>query len=342
MTTDLPTAMRAAQWTSKSSGGLAETLTFNATTPLPPDAISLPKDSTLVKVAYMSLNHIDYKLPEAPVVGSRMFTQPTIPGRDFAGTVIATTLPGLKENDRVCGKSDPPVFGTLAEYVVIQGKEGIVKVPDNVSLEQAACIGVAGVTGYQCLAPHVKAGDEVLINGGSGGTGTVQIQMAKILGCYVTATCSGANAELCKSLGADEVIDYKAGDLISELKRRGTQYDLIIDNVSPEPIYSNSGHYLKPAGLFITIAGSFTIGSALQMGRIQYLPSWLGGGTRKAKFLLEHSDAEAYRQIVDWMAEGKLNMVVEKRYELEEAREAFVELRKGRTKGKILIKVAGE
>jgi NADPH:quinone reductase-like Zn-dependent oxidoreductase len=127
--------MRAAQWTSNSAGVLAETLTFNTTTPLPPNTALLPKDSTVVKVVYMSSNHIDYKLPETPMVGSPMFSQPTVPGRDFAGTVIATTLPGLKENDRMCGKSDPPVFGTLDEYVVIQGKEGIVKAPDNVILE---------------------------------------------------------------------------------------------------------------------------------------------------------------------------------------------------------------
>jgi NADPH-dependent curcumin reductase CurA len=135
------------------------------------------------------------------------------------------------------------------------------------------------------------------------------------------------------------LVNYKATDFTSELKRRGTQYDLIIDNASPEPIYSNSQHYLKQSGAFVTIAGSLTIGSVEQMGRIQYLPSWLGGGTRKAKFLLEHSDTEACRQIVDWMAEGKLKMVVEKRFELEEA---FAELQKGSTKGKIVIKVAGE
>ena len=77
-------------------------------------------------------------------------------------------------------------------------------------------------------------------------------------------------------------------------------------------------------------------------GGMQCLPSWLGGGQRKAKFLLEHSDAEAYRQIMRWMESWELKMVVEKRFPLEEVREAVVELQKGRTRGKIVVEVAGE
>ena len=112
--------------------------------------------------------------------------------------------------------------------------------------------------------------------------------------------------------------------------------------VAPAELYYGCQHYLKPSGFFIMIAGSFTVSSALQVAGMQYLPSWLGGGQRKAKFLLEHCDAKAYRQIMRWMESGEVKMVVEKRFQLEQKREALVELQKGRTRRKIVVEVAGE
>lgn len=223
MPVTLPDTMRAAQWTT-TSGGIDKNLRLNPAAALPRNAHSLPKHSTLVKVAYATPNPVDYKLAETlPFI----FSKPAIPCLDYSGVVVDSTLPHLKTGELVFGKTEPPAFGALAEYLVVD-KEGCVPLPDDVSLKDAACVGVVGLTAYQCLAPYVKEGGKVFINGGSGGTGTFGIQIAKALGCQVTTTCSGPNVELCKSLGADAVIDYRSEDPVAALKRAGKQYDLVV------------------------------------------------------------------------------------------------------------------
>jgi NADPH:quinone reductase-like Zn-dependent oxidoreductase len=111
------------------------------------------------------------------------------------------------------------------------GRQGVVAVPEGVELRDASTLGIAGLTAWQTLAPFVvkgkpaggyegaAAGSKVFINGGSGGVGTFQIQLAKLLGCHVTVSCSGANAEFCRKLGADEVIDYRTENLVQTGER---------------------------------------------------------------------------------------------------------------------------
>ena len=333
--------MRAAQWTTI-AGGIEKNLKLNTDAPLPSNAKSLSTDSALVKVEYASINPIDYKLPEFALFRTLKISTPAIPCGDYAGTIVATTLPHLKPGDRVFGRSDPPGFGALGEYMIVSGKENVVALPEGVSMSDASTVGVAGLTAYQCLK-GMRPGSKVFINGGSGGTGIFGIQIAKILGCTVTTTCSGPNVELCKSFGADEVIDYRTTNVVDHLKRQGTQYDLLIDNVgAPSPIFWDARHYLKPEGRYITIAGSFTLSSITSMMMMKYLPAWLGGGQRTGEFLLRKSNAEDYARIAEWMGEGKLKVVTEKVYKLEESAEAFASLKTGRSRGKLVVKVAGD
>ena len=334
--------MKAMQWSS-ASGGLEKNLKVNSNASLPKNANSLPKDSTLIKVAYTTLNPVDHKLPEMPLMGALWFSKPAIPCADFSGTVVKTTLPNLKPGDRVFGMGDPPICGGLGEYMVISGKEGVVKIPDGVTFEQASGIGICGLTAYQCIEPFAKDGGKVFINGGSGGTGTFGIQIAKAMGCRVTTTCSGANVGLCKSLGADEVIDYRTTNVVDHLKRQGTQYDFIVNNVTMpgEPLYWSSEHYLKPEGKYVTIAGDLGVGPIINMLKMFCLPTWLGGSTRYAKFVMCQANEKQYEQIAEWIREGKVKTVVEKVYDLEGAGEAFAKLKTGRTRGKLVVKVAG-
>lgn len=335
MAADLPTSMKAAQWSS-TSGGIDKNMKVESV-PLPKKAGSLPKDSTLVKVAYTTLNPVDYKIPEfAGRFG------PKITCVDFAGTVVSSTLPHLKPGEPVFGKTDPPVCGALAEYVISADPRATVPVPDGVSLKEASTLGVCGLTAYQSIGPYVKEGDKIFINGGSGGTGTFGIQIAKALGCSVTTTCSGPNVDLCKSLGADEVIDYRTTNVIDHLKRQGTQYDLIVDNIGQPDIYWNAHHYLKPSGLYATIAGNLTISYIMSLMMVLLLPTFLGGGQRKSKFVTVVSNAAEYAQLASWMKEGKVKPVIDKELPLEEAGQGFTMLKTGRQRGKIIIKVAGE
>jgi NADPH:quinone reductase-like Zn-dependent oxidoreductase len=341
MANPLPSTMRAVQWTSI-TGGIEKNLKVNTTAPVPTLPTKSTEPSTLVKVAYSSINPVDYKLPEFAVFRALKMSTPAIPAGDFAGTVIQTTLPGLKPGDLVFGRSDPPDFGALAEYVVVNGRENVVKLPKGVSMQDAATLGVAGLTAYQCIAPYTKEGSKVFINGGSGGTGTFGIQIAKILGCRVTATCSGANVELCQSLGADEVIDYRTTDVVRHLQRQGTQYDLLVDNFGSLELYWSAHDYLKADGIYINIAGTATLVHVINVLKVSYLPAWLGGGQRAAMFLRRKSNADDFAKIARWIAEGRLRLVVEKVYGLDEAGEAFARLKAGRSKGKLVIKVAGE
>jgi NADPH:quinone reductase-like Zn-dependent oxidoreductase len=325
---------------SLTAGGLEKNLHLDTARPLPKNAQALTQGSTLVKIAYASLNPADYKLVELALFRMLMMTMPAIPVMDYAGTVVTTTSPNLKVGERVYGLCDGATFGMLAEYGVIS-KE-VVPLPDNVSLRDASTVGVAAITAYQCLQPCVKEGSKVLINGGSGGTGTFGIQIAKALGCIVATTCSTGNVELCKDLGADTVIDYRSADIVEQLKRQGTQYDLIIDNVGTPALYFSSHHYLKEEGRFISIAGAITLSSVVSMLQMFFLPSWLGGGTRKMMFLGRKSNVEDYKQVAAWMSEGKVKAVVEKEFALEDSAAAFERLKSGRVRGKLVIKVGEE
>jgi len=334
--------MRAAQWTTTSKG-IENGCTFNSSATLPKNASSLPKNSTLVKVAYSTINPVDYKLPETPILRTLAFSKPATPCLDFSGHVVSTNRSDLKPGDAVFGKTEPPVFGALAEYAIV-GPAGCVKLPPNTPLRDAAGLGVCGLTAYQTLAPYVKQpGMKIFINGGSGGVGTYTIQIAKILGCEVTTCCSGPNIDLCRSLGADDVLDYRSVDISTEMARRGTQFDLLIDNVNVggSPLYYQSHKYLKPDAKYVTIAGDPSPYNILKVATMFLLPAALGGGQRKCVFVMCASNAEEYAVLGKWLAEGKLKTVVEEEFGLEEAGKAFARVKTGRARGKVVVRVGG-
>ena len=336
----LPEQMRSAQWTTVP---IESSLKVNQATPLPRDAHSLPKDSALVKVSYASINPVDYyKVSEFGLARfAAMGNGPWIPACDYAGIVVATNLPHVKPGDKVAGCVALPNFGTLAEYAVIEGFENVSTLPDGVNLQDAATLGVAAQTAMQSIAPYVKEGFKIVINGASGGTGTFGIQIAKILGCTVTAICSSPNINLCKSLGADNVIDYKSIDVIQELKKGGLQYDLIVDNVAVGgPFHSKSHYYLKETGRYVTVAAGPNLSSLSGMVKMIAQPAWLGGGRRKSGFIGRKADGEELKKLAGWIRDGKLKPFIETVYSLDEAADAFKCLKSGRTRGKLVIKVS--
>lgn len=193
---DLPPTMKAWQWT-QCTDHLENAIKLQAGAILPTHNRPLGPGESLIQVHAAALNPIDYKLPELPVVGRMAISKPATPGLDFAGKVVQVG-PGcrVKVGKMVFGKLEPKQqFGTLGEYI-IASKAGTVPLPDGVNAEEAATVGVCGLVTYQALAPNVKAGDCIFINGGSGGTGTFAVQIAKSLGCHVTTTCSGEHEEI--------------------------------------------------------------------------------------------------------------------------------------------------
>jgi len=340
-TVSLPDQMRSAQWT---TAPMESSLIVSETTPLPRDAHSLPENSALVKVSYASINPVDYKAPEFGFFRyMAMGKGPWIPACDYAGTVVTTNLPHVKPGDKVAGCTAIPKFGTLAEYAVIEGAENVAKLPEGVNLKDAATLAVAAQTAMQSIEPYVEEGFKVIIYGASGGTGTFGIQIAKIMGCIVTAVCSGPKVELCKRLGADDVIDYQSTDVIQELKKGGLQYDLIVDNVAVGgPIYTQSHHYLKKTGRYVTIAAGPNLSSLIGMVQILALPAFLGGGRRRSVYVGRKPDAEELVKLAGWIKDGKLKPFIEKVYHLDEVADAFKQLKSGRTQGKLVVEVSGK
>ena len=355
MATATAKVMRAWVYTS-ATGGLHKNLTLSATAahPRPPSprAPNLLKDELLIRVRASSLNSIDYKIPELPYGLSRaMISTPASPAMDFAGTVVdhgsAIEFP-VKIGDAVFGRLDPGRFGALGEYVVAKSS-GCAPLPSGVSPEEASGIGSVGLAAFASIVPYVPSTGlspsgspfRVFINGGSGGTGTFGIQIAKLLGCHVTTSCSTPNIGLCESIGADEVLDYTQGDLVGGLKAKGEVFDLVVDNIgSPKDLYSACGSFVVPDGQFVQVGMGISMADMGLITSRMMLPSFLGGGNRKFTLAVAKSTHKDLARLGEWIAAGKIKVVVDEVFEFEDAPKAYEKLRKGRAKGKIIVKGA--
>ncbi|KAH6886360.1 zinc-binding oxidoreductase [Thelonectria olida] len=305
-----------------------------------PSASSLAKGQILVEIINASLNPVDYKIPESGFIGRMMITRPATPGLDFCGRVIArhSSSKSFEEGQIVFGGfQSPSQLGTLGEYTVIS-QEQCTLLPDNVPPEQAAAVGTAATTAYQSLMPDsLKPGAKIFINGGSGGVGTWTIQFAKALGAEVTTSCSTKNVELCRQLGADEVLDYTKGDVLSQLKTREKYFDLVIDNVGKDDeLYNSKGQLLNQDGTFVQVGMPDTLSfSSVGSTFKKQLCGVVGG--QNYYFVNMKNSADIFRRIGVWMAEGKVHAVIDQVFEWEQTPKAFEKLRGGHVKGKVVI-----
>lgn len=319
------------------ANGLEKNLHLDASARAPP---APRNDEVLVQSLSTALNPADFKVPEMGLHARLVIGTPASPGMDFCGRVV-TAGPGaahFEPGQLVYGcHSRPMRFGTLAEYLIISGSL-IAPVPEGVEIEHAAGVGIAGQTAYQSLVGYVKEGDKVFINGGSGGCGLFAIQIAKLMGCHVTATCSTRNVELCRGLGADEVIDYTAEeDLVASLKNRGVVFDHVLDHIgSPSELYFQSHHFLRPGGVFVQVGASAL---TTFVGRVGW-PSFLGGGRRKYVIFMFKNTREHVVKLGEWMQKGELKVQLDSEYEFGDVVKAFEKLRSGHARGKIVVHVA--
>ncbi|VUC24690.1 unnamed protein product [Clonostachys rosea] len=312
-----------------------------------------PTKSTLVKVVAGGLNPIDIKASEIPIVGPYIHRLPAIPGCDGVGRVIETYESSLKKGMMVqFRKQEMQQDGVFAEYVLLQPGQCAV-IPDGVSTTQAVTAGTCGVTGYQAIAPYMLDQDgqpkkpghtpRVFINGGSGGAGVFQVQLAKIFGCYVVTTCSASNMELCKSIGADEVIDYRKEPVEEVLKRMVLEdsskaFDLVVDNSNnPWPLFKAGDIYLRREGTYVQIGGDFTADGIRQYFNIKLLPRFLGGAHSKWTFMAMKTSREDSERILKWMAEGKIHVPIDSEFTFEQVPDAYSKLKAGAKGGKIVV-----
>ena len=178
---------------------------------------------------------------------------PLILGNDLAGTVVAVGagVRRFKIGDEVFARPDNDRIGTFAERIAIAEADLALK-PASLDMTEAAALPLVALTAWQVLVERaqVKPGDKVLIHAGSGGVGTVAIQLAKHLGATVATTAGTDNIDLVRSLGADVVIDYRNDDFAERL----SGYDVVLNTLGPD-VLEKSLAVLKPGGKLISISG---------------------------------------------------------------------------------------
>jgi len=346
----LPSTMRAWQYTS-TTPTLESNLTLRTSLPLPVFHPSDPSHRLLIRVISASLNPIDYKKPEIPLFGRFLIPRPAIPGSDFCGRIVRLSSPDITAfhiNDLVFGRLDPTTNGTLAEYIAAPVTACAV-LPPRVSPSLAAAMPTAGLTEYKAMqGAKLKSGDKVFINGGAGGTGTMGIQIAKAMGCHVTTSCSPGKVELCKRMGADEVVDYTKEDVVSVLEGQGRVFSVVVDNVGGMGggLYRNAGRFLVPGGRFVQVGLPSGVKGVLVLVGRMVLSMWrlsgFGGGDGKFRMFDIKGAGEELVTLGEWMAEGRAKPHVEMMYEFERAPEAFAKLREGHCEGKLVVRVGDE
>lgn len=210
---------------------------------------TINSDEILIKVKAVALNPLDWKKLEGQlkIVTGKKF--PKGIAFDFSGVVekAGSNETNYKIGDAVFGTLDAMKGEALAEYIVVK-KESIYHMPKNISFETASAILTGATTAIYLLnKSKVKEGDEILINGASGGVGTTALQLAKLKGLKITAVASGEGLQYIKKWNPDSIIDYKKDKVTDKPKKYNAIYELA-GNLP----FSNAKHLLKPNGIYVS------------------------------------------------------------------------------------------
>ncbi|WP_335950880.1 NADP-dependent oxidoreductase [Acinetobacter beijerinckii] len=308
---------------------------------------SITENAVLVKVHAASINPLDLRVLEGEFKAILPIKFPFILGNDFAGTVaqVGSNVTQFKVGDEVYAKTD--LNGAFAEYTVVQQASLALK-PKNIPMEHAASLPLVSLTAWQALVEiaKVKSGQKVLIHAGSGGVGSIAIQLAKHLGATVATTTSGKNTRWVRELGADIIIDYKTMDFEQELK----DYDVVLDTQGGKTL-EKSLSVIKRGGRIISISGppdrafAEAIKANWLLKFIIPLLSWSIRNKAKKRditysFLFMQPNGQQLSQISHLVETGKIKPVVDTEYDFSKIKEALEYVNTGRAKGKIILKIA--
>ncbi|MFN3171631.1 MAG: NADP-dependent oxidoreductase [Hyphomicrobiales bacterium] len=284
----------------------------------------LHDDSVLISVHAASLNPIDYILQSGAMRDNIPLHFPHVMGFDVSGVItsVGSKVSGFKVGDAVFARANQEDAGAIAQVARLKADEMALK-PDNISHIEAASVPLAGLTAWQALITkgNLKKGQKVLIHAGSGGVGTLAIQIAKYIGAYVATTCSPRNADLMRDLGADLVIDYHTQEFENEL----SDYDMVFDMLGGETL-NRSFKVLKKGGILVSIKGQDTDDLASEHG------------VRFEWFFME-PDGEMLGQLASLIESGTIRTVIDSTYGIAETAEAYGALKEGHAVGKIVVKI---
>jgi len=308
----------------------------------------LRDDDVLVQIHAAGVNLLDAKIRDGEFKSILPYRFPLILGNDVAGVVVrvGSRVRRFKPGDAVYARPDKDRIGAFAEFIAMN-EDAVAMKPDALTMEEAAAIPLVGLTAWQALIEraNLKTGQKVLIQAGSGGVGTVAIQLAKHVGAIVATTTSAANVDLVKSLGEDVVIDYKKDDFEKVLH----DYDLVLNSLGKD-VLEKSLRVLKAGGKLISISGppdpdfAKDIGSSWILRLVMRLLSYRI--RKKANrhhvsysFLFMRASGEQLRAIGSLIDAGIIRPVVDRVFPFESTKEAMAYVEEGRAKGKVIVKV---
>ena len=309
---------------------------------------ALKPDEILVRVHAAGLNPIDTMIPRGTFKRFLRFQLPATLGSDLAGVVeeVGSRVTRFKPSDAVFASIFDLGTGALAEFAVVPESAAALK-PSNLDFVQAASIPMVGLTSWQALKERakLKPGQKVFIPAGSGGIGTFAIQLAKHLGAKVGTTTSTGNVELVKSLGADEVIDYKQQEFENVLRN----YDVVLGTVKGDVI-EKSLQILKSGSNVVSLVGPPDAAFARGRSMGFFFTFVFGLLSRKIirharkggveySFLFMHPDGRQLAEIGKLLEAGRIRPVIDKVFPFDQAKEALAYLEKGRAKGKVVVQI---
>jgi len=290
----------------------------------------VPDDGVLVSLRATTVNVIDYRSRNGmlwPFVNKKF---PKIPGVDIAGVVIVVGRDAkrFQVGDAVFGGTDPFKGGALAE-VVAMPEVVLAAKPETLGFHEAATLPITGLAALQGLRDlgKVKPDDAVLIYGSSGAMGLYAIQLAKQFGAHITTVSGTQGVSVSKSMGADITLDYKAGPVVFD-----RNFDIILDLSSKFP-FAQARPHLKPRGRFVEPSPTIP----------KFLGSKLLNPFRSQKHLMLQTELrpDDLAFLASLVVDGKLQVTIAKVYPLTEAKQAFVDMEKGGTVGKIVVVAEG-
>lgn len=302
----------------------------------------------LVQVHAASVNLLDIKISTGEFKMILPYSLPLIMGNDVAGVVmkVGAAVKRFRAGDEVYARPPQERIGAFAERIAVN-EDALALKPRNITLQQAAALPLVALTAWQVLVEtaNVQKGQKVFIHAGSGGVGSIAIQLAKHLGAFVATTTSTPNVEWVKALGADVVIDYTQQHVENTLEN----YDVVLNSLGADEL-EKSLTILKPGGQLISISGPPTPAFA----QAQKLPRLMGlvmrmlssGIRRKARkknihysFVFMRASGAQLEEITTLVEAGIIKPVIDRTFPFESTAQALSYVGQGRSKGKVIIDI---
>lgn len=302
----------------------------------------------LVEIHAASVNPLDAKIRDGTFKLILPYRMPLILGHDLAGVVveIGPRVTGFRVGDEVYARASDGRIGTFAESIAVDHSDLALK-PKSLDMVEAAALPLVALTAWQALVEKagLTAGRKVLIQAGSGGLGSIAIQLARSLGAHVATTTGTSNVEWVRSLGADVVVDYKTSDFSKAL----TGYDVVLDTQGGETLLK-SARILKPGGRLIGVAGPPDVCFAERQGfgwPLRFVMRLLSrrirreAGRRGASysFLFMRASGEQLGEVAALVDAGAIRPVVDRVFPFDQTPEALAFVETGRAKGKVVVRV---